>query len=53
MSFLSKLQVEGKQYNVLEFNMNLNQDTVAEKLTSGNAKFSNNWISFRLNFKNK
>lgn len=42
MSLLLNLQVDKEQYNVLEFNMNFNQGTFAEKLTSGNAKFSNN-----------
>ena len=45
MSFLLNLQVDKEQYNVLEFNMILNQGSFAEKLASGHTKFSNNWIS--------
>lgn len=42
MSFLLNLQVDKEQYNVLEFNINFAKGTVAEKLTSDDAKFSNN-----------
>jgi hypothetical protein len=38
MSFLSKLQIDGQEYNVLEFNINFNQELNKSGKPSGQAK---------------
>lgn len=38
MSFLSKLHIDGEEYNVLEFNINFKQDIDTSSKPTGNAK---------------
>jgi hypothetical protein len=38
MSFLSKLHIDGEEYNVLEFNINFKQDIDTASKPTGNAK---------------
>ncbi|MCV9929816.1 hypothetical protein OIU83_19295 [Flavobacterium sp. LS1R49] len=38
MSFLSKLQIDGEEYNILEFNINFKQEIDTTSKPTGNAK---------------
>lgn len=41
MSFLSKLQIDGEEYNVLEFNIDFKQEVDTTSKPTGNAKGGN------------
>ncbi|MCV9928754.1 hypothetical protein OIU83_13875 [Flavobacterium sp. LS1R49] len=38
MSFLAKLQIDGEEYNILDFNINFKQETDTTTKPTGNAK---------------